>query len=225
MLSDDEFAWVREQCDGEFDHLLIGTSLPWLLTRALHDLEAWDELLCDGVRGRRVARFGEWLRRAADLEHWAAFRRSFERLANLIAEVAARPDAPATICVLSGDVHHAYTAQAWFPESTRPGGSPLSARIYQLTCSPLHNYVPAAMKVTFRVAWSRVAERVTRRLLGVLAPVPVPPVEWRRVSGPFFGNELAEFTADGRRASTVLWRSGRSLGEPMREVARLMLST
>lgn len=48
MVSKDEFAWLEEQVEGDYDHLLIGTSLPWLLTRALHDLEAWDEALCDG---------------------------------------------------------------------------------------------------------------------------------------------------------------------------------
>ena len=80
MVSKDEFAWITDQTEGDYDHLLIGTSLPWLLARALHDLEAWDEALCDGRRGKRLARFGEWLRRAADLEHWAAFRKSFESL-------------------------------------------------------------------------------------------------------------------------------------------------
>ena len=37
------------------DHLLVGTSLPWLLPRALHDLESWDEALCAGARGERMA--------------------------------------------------------------------------------------------------------------------------------------------------------------------------
>src|SRR5690606_7177257 len=104
----------EEQTDGDYDHLLIGTSLPWLLPRTMHDLEAWDEKLASGARGDRWARWAEKLRRAADLEHWAAFRDSFERLARLLLDVAAgrRAEtsgcAPATICVLSGDVHHAY---------------------------------------------------------------------------------------------------------------------
>ena len=49
MVSDAEFAWIEEQVAGDYDHLLIGTSLPWLLPRALHDLESWDEVLCDGA--------------------------------------------------------------------------------------------------------------------------------------------------------------------------------
>ena len=34
-----------------------------------------------------MARFGEWLRRAVDLEHWAAFRESFDRLTGLFARI------------------------------------------------------------------------------------------------------------------------------------------
>ena len=40
--------WVEAQVEGEYDHLLVGTSLPWLLARALHDIEAWNETLAAG---------------------------------------------------------------------------------------------------------------------------------------------------------------------------------
>jgi hypothetical protein len=217
MVSDDEFAWIEKQVGEPCDHLLIGTSLPWLLARALHDLEAWDEQLCDSRR-RPLARFGEWLRRAADLEHWAAFHDSFERLGALLACVAERADAPATICVLSGDVHHAYVAEVEFDR-------PVRSRVYQLTCSPLHNYVPLPMKAAFRVFWSRVMERFLRVLLGVVAKVPRPSMTWRCLDGPYFSNEVAEFVSDGRNAHTTL---SRSTGTPdtahLDEVARLRLT-
>jgi phosphodiesterase/alkaline phosphatase D-like protein len=196
MVGDSEMAWITEQADGDYDHLLIGTSLPWLLARALHDIEAWNEALADGARGQRIARWSESLRRAADLEHWAAFRRSFDGLGALIRDVAQGKHgtrAPATVCVLSGDVHHAYVAKASFDE-------PVHAQVYQLTCSPLHNYVPTAMKVAFRVAWSRMARNCTRTLLDVVTKVPRPTVSWQREAGPFFGNELMTFTAAGRLA-------------------------
>ncbi len=218
MVSDDEFAWIEKQLAETCDHLLIGTSLPWLLARALHDVEAWDEQLCQSRR-RPLARFGEWLRRAADLEHWAAFHDSFERLGSLLAAVAERADAPATICVLSGDVHHAYVAEAHFDR-------PVRSRIYQLTCSPLHNYVPLPMKVAFRVFWSRAMERLLRLVLGVVAKVPAPSVTWRRQDGPYFSNEVAEFVSEGRAAYTTL---SRSQGTPdtahLDEVGRLRLTT
>ncbi|MEO8570134.1 MAG: alkaline phosphatase D family protein, partial [Chloroflexota bacterium] len=88
MVSEEEFRWIEAQAtEGTYDHLVIGTSLPWLLPRALHDVESWDEGLARGTRGRLLARFGEWLRRAVDLEHWAAFRASFDLLADLFARI------------------------------------------------------------------------------------------------------------------------------------------
>jgi hypothetical protein len=200
MVANEELTWISEQADGDYDHLLIGTSLPWLLARALHDIESWNEALADGVRGARLARWSESLRRAADLEHWAAFHSSFEKLADLIREVAQGKRggrAPATVCVLSGDVHHAYVARAIYDE-------PMDAQVYQLTCSPLHNYVPTAMKVAFRLAWSRLAERTTRSLLSVLTRVPRTELNWTREAGPYFGNELMTFTAAGRIALVEL---------------------
>jgi PhoD-like phosphatase len=217
MVSEGEFAWIEKQIDGDYDHLLIGTSLPWLLARALHDLESWDEALCDGSHSRRLARFGEWLRRAADLEHWASFRRSFDRLADLIAADGERPDPPATICVLSGDVHHAYAAEASLPGAVR-------SRVYQLTCSPLHNFVPPFMKLAFRIFWSRLMERTFRVLLAVVCRVPPTTVSWKRLQGPFFGNELAEFIARGRSAEAILRESPPGDEARLQEVARLTLT-
>ena len=34
MISDDEFGWIEQQVeDGEFEHLVVATSMPWLLPR------------------------------------------------------------------------------------------------------------------------------------------------------------------------------------------------
>jgi hypothetical protein len=208
ILSEAEFRWIEEQVEGTYDHLLIGTSLPWLLARALHDIEAWNEVLAAGSRGPRLARWSESLRRGADLEHWAAFRASFDRLAELFACVGRGQHAvsggrpPATVCVLSGDVHHAYAAEAHFPDES------VRSRVYQLTCSPVHNYVPAVMKVAFRISWSRVAEAVTRFLLTRVSKVPPQPLTWSRLAGPYYGNEIATLTLDGRQARVVIERAG-----------------
>jgi hypothetical protein len=219
MVSVEEFRWIAEATEGDYDHLLIGTSLPWLLPRSLHDLEAWDEVLADRREGSRRQRFGEWLRRAGDLEHWASFRKSFEALGELIAAVGRRTNAPASICVLSGDVHHAYMARARFPQ-------PVKSAVYQLTCSPLHNYVPWFMKVFFRVFWSRVAAQTVRLVLRPGAKVPRTDLDWDKLSGPHFGNELAEFVAHGRAAYTVLRKSAPARShEELVELARLNLAS
>lgn len=219
MLDEAEARWVRDQVldgrrtedrgadgggpggppgRGPYDHLLIGTSLPWLLPPFIHDVESWDSALCGGERGPRWARFGERLRRAADLEHWAAFPDSFEDLAALIAEAGSGPDAPATVCVLSGDVHHAYVAEP----SWTAGDGP-DARIVQLTCSPVHNSVPGYMKLGFRFSWSGPARRLGHALIrhGRIAR---SSVNWRKTGGPWFGNQLMTLTLRGRSAGLRL---------------------
>ncbi|MEV4970062.1 alkaline phosphatase D family protein [Streptomyces scopuliridis] len=209
MLDEAEARWVRDQVldgrstgdasgPGPYDHLLIGTSLPWLLPPFIHDVESWDSALCGGERGPRWARFGERLRRAADLEHWAAFPDSFEELTALIAEAGSGPDAPATVCVLSGDVHHAYVAEP----SWTAGDGP-DARIAQLTCSPVHNSVPGYMKLGFRFGWSGLARRLGHALIrhGRITP---SSVNWRKTGGPWFGNQLMTLTLHGRSADLRL---------------------
>ncbi|MFF5184851.1 alkaline phosphatase D family protein [Streptomyces sp. NPDC000345] len=198
MLGRGEAEWLREQVlqdPGSYDHLLIGTSLPWLLPHLVHDVEAWNAALCRGDRGARWARFGERLRRAADLEHWAAFPGSFAALAELIAEAGSGPDAPATVLVLSGDVHHAYIAEPRWPGGA---GGP-DARVLQLTCSPVHNSVPLSIRMGFRFGWSAAARALGRRFARH-GGLPRPPVGWRRTGGPWFGNQLMSLALNGRSA-------------------------
>ncbi|MEU0443673.1 alkaline phosphatase D family protein [Streptomyces sp. NPDC006186] len=224
MLDPGTAAWLREQAldaPGTCDHLLVGTSLPWLLPHLVHDVEAWDAALCRGVRGARWARFGEWLRRRADLEHWAAFTESFAEFTDLVAEVASAPDGPATVLVLSGDVHHAYVAEARWPAGADGGGrggggdgadggqgadrgsGSVSAHVLQLTCSPVHNSVPLSMRVGFRFGWSAAARALGRRFARH-GRVPRPPVSWRRTGGPWFGNQIMTLTLRGRDATLRL---------------------
>ncbi|MFF4584217.1 alkaline phosphatase D family protein [Streptomyces sp. NPDC001388] len=198
MLGRGEAEWLREQVlqdPGSYDHLLIGTSLPWLLPHLVHDVEAWNAALCRGDRGARWARFGERLRRAADLEHWAAFPDSFAALSELIAEAGSGPDAPATVLVLSGDVHHAYIAEPRWPGGA---GGP-EARVLQLTCSPVHNSVPLSIRMGFRFGWSAAARALGRRFTRH-GGLPRPPVGWRRTGGPWFGNQLMSLALNGRSA-------------------------
>ncbi|MFF9451843.1 alkaline phosphatase D family protein [Streptomyces flaveolus] len=200
MLDPGEAAWLREQVldgrdDGEapYDHLLVGTSLPWLLPHLVHDLETWNAAVCGGERGARWARLGERIRRGADLEHWPAFPASFDALAGLIADAGTGPGAPATVSVLSGDVHHAYVAEPSWP------GRDTDARVVQLTCSPVHNSVPLSMRLGFRFGWSAPARALGRRIArhGRCSP---PAVSWRRTGGPWFGNQLMTLTLRGRSA-------------------------
>ncbi|MFF5364999.1 alkaline phosphatase D family protein [Streptomyces scabiei] len=213
MLDPGEAQWLRTQAldaRGSYDHLLIGTSLPWLLPHLVHDAESWSAALCRGERGERWARFGEKLRRGADLEHWAAFPSSFEDLTRLIAEAGSGADAPATVLVLSGDVHHAYVAEPSWPKDTRDGvpGRPAvpDARVLQLTCSPVHNSIPLTIKLGFRFGWSGTG-RVLGRWFGRHGRGARPSIDWRRTDGPWFGNHLMTLTLRGRSARLRLDRA------------------
>jgi hypothetical protein len=198
MLDDAEFDWVeaamRRAVDEGVDHLIVGTSLPWLLPHAIHHLERWNETLNVRHEGRWRGRLAEQIRQAADLEHWAAFGNSFERLGRALTAVA-RGDhgrAPATAIVLSGDVHHAYAAELVSPDG-------LDARVHQLTVSPLHNQAPHPIRVGFRIGWSRWAERFTASLARLVKAEP-STLEWEKQAGPFFGNQIGELILSGRAA-------------------------
>jgi hypothetical protein len=207
ILDDQEFGWVEAAVQNAVtdgvDHLLIGTSLPWLLPHSVHDLERWNETLSVRHAGRPLGRLAEKLRQAADLEHWAAFGHSFERLGRTLVSLGRGEmgRAPATALVLSGDVHHAYVA-----ELVEPGG--LDTRVHQLTVSPLHNSAPHAIEIGFQVGWSRWARALTGGLRA-LARVPHSPLQWRKQAGPFFGNELGELVLEGRDARFKLWATSR----------------
>lgn len=205
MLDPAEHRWLRENAlagHGGYDHLLIGSSLPWLMPPLVHDAEVWNAALCRGDRGPRWARIGEDLRRRADLEHWAAFPASFAALSDLIEEVGTGPRAPATVMVLSGDVHHAYVAEPRIPTA---------ARVFQLTCSPVHNSIHSAVRFGFRLGWSRTG-RWLGRAFSRHGRTGRPPLSWRRTGGPWFGNQLMTLSLAGRTAR--LWldqaRSGGS---------------
>ncbi|HEX5741828.1 MAG TPA: alkaline phosphatase D family protein [Pilimelia sp.] len=213
MLAEQDWHWLADHATGEADHLLVGASLPWLLPPAVHHLEAVSERLAESGRAG-VRRLGERLRLALDLEHWAAFRSSFDRLGALWAQVGSAPRAPATISVLSGDVHHSYVAEALLPAAVR-------ARVHQLTCSPLHNDVPEFMRPFLRVGWWRAAAVAARALARALR-LPAPSVRWRRLAGPYFHNALGTLTLRGRHAHVLF--EGTAADGRLRPVAEVTLS-
>ena len=114
MVDADEWDWIVEHARGDYDHLIIASTLPVFMLPAIHHLEAWNEAVCAGAWGKLAARLGERARRSVDLEHWPAFGRSFATMLELLSELAAGRDGaqpPATIALLGGDVHTAYEAE------------------------------------------------------------------------------------------------------------------
>jgi len=217
MIGENEFRWLEakaEEHPESLDHLMLASSVPWLMPPAIGDLETLNERAAerDGWRGK----LGEKLREAGDFEHWAAFYKSFLRMGEMIARIADQPDGPATISVLSGDVHHSYAARAEL-DGVSPGGS----TVHQLVCSPVHNYVPLFIKPVFMLGWTRPAAAVIRwwvRRRGV----PSPPLTWRDVCGPLFGNTIATVAVNGRDAEVFFEQPRKTT--TLEEVGRVSLS-
>ena len=223
MVDADEWDWIAEHATGDVDHLLIGTSLPLFMGPALHCLEAWNEAVCDGAWGRRAAKLGEKLRQALDLEHWPAFQDVVPRAcASCCATVGAgrRGEAPATIGVLSGDVHHAYLAEVGFP----PGAGVRVARSGRRSARRSATRSTRNERRAILAGWTRAAGERIGRVAGARAGVPDPPVRWRLAhEEPWFNNQVAHARARrARRATFVLEKaipSERGQGHPSLEIA------
>jgi hypothetical protein len=201
MVDAGEWRWITEHATGDIDHLIIGTSLPVLLGPGLHYLEAWNEAVCDGAWGSLAARLGEKVRRAVDLEHWAAFGTSFTALWGFLGDVAAgrHGEPPATIALLSGDVHHAYLADVAFPRAVRA-----RSHVCQAVCSPFRNPLDQRERRAIRFTWTRAGTAIARALARA-AGVEDPPVRWRLChEEPWFDNQVATLALEGRQATFAL---------------------
>jgi hypothetical protein len=202
MLDDRELEWLDGQMRGDVKHLLVGTSLPFLLPPGLHHLEAWDEAVAAGAWGRRSARWGEKLRQLVDLEHWGAFQGSFQAVARMAVEVAdgRRGARPQTVTFLSGDVHHSYVSEV------QRAGWAGSSRIIQVVCSPVRNPLPRKMRFATAALAYAVAGPVGK-VVARSAKVPDAPFTWKNLAGPWFDNTLAvlEDRGDGL---ALWWRTG-----------------
>ena len=198
MLDPQEWRWLEQQVAGDFDHLLIGTSLPFLLAPGLHYLESWNEAVCNGAWGGPAAIAGEAVRQALDLEHWAAFGSSLNRVMEMVRELGSSDRAPASIVALSGDVHHAYLAEVGFPR-----GTAMRSSVFQATCSPFRNPLDDHERRMIRFACGR-GGTLVGKLLARAAGVGDPPVRWRFThDDPFFDNQVCFLELDGRRSR--LW--------------------
>ena len=147
-----------------------------------------------------MARASEKIRRELDFDHWAAFRESFHKLRELLHEVACgkRGSKPASVIVLSGDVHHAYLCEVAYPKAGN-GGSADRAPVYQAVCSPYRNPLDEKERrvVRWGFQWPMTA---VAQLLARTAGADEPGIRWRTLEGPCFDNQVATLEIDGRSA-------------------------
>ncbi len=214
MLDAVEWDWLVDHARADVDHLLIGTTLPYLMLPGIHHLEGWDESTARGAWGRTYAKVAERARRSIDLEHWPAFRASFNALTELIVERASSEHAPASILVLSGDVHNSYVTEAHHPQLDR---SP--TRVHQLVMSPLRNPLQRRIQRANQFLRTDVANRVLRGLAR-RAGVVDPPVHWTVDQGPWFDNGVMTVEIHDRSAmvavETAIHKGGTQLLRPRR---------
>jgi len=218
MIDDEEWDWIVDHSSGAFDHVIIASTLPVFLPIGIHHLQAWNEALCSGRWGRLAASLSERLRRAVDLEHWAAFNPSFEQLCDWLRTIAAGTEnaaPPASILLLGGDVHCSSVSEVDL-------GSARSSRVHQLVCSPFRNPLSTKERRIVQATGSRLAAKLFGRL-AKLAKVPPPTASWTPIREPTFENGLGELVLEGRSASVTLRRSPREGEDPELLVAEQSL--
>ena len=116
----------------------------------MHELEAWNEAVCEGAWGRLAARLGEEMRQGARPRALGGVRRLLRAFVPARRRRRARASAgepPATIVALSGDVHHAYLAEVGVPAGAA------SERVYQAVCSPFRNPLDEHERRGIRACW------------------------------------------------------------------------
>ncbi|MBN6052985.1 alkaline phosphatase family protein [Nonomuraea sp. RK-328] len=199
MLDAGEWQWLVDEVGKPAERLVIGSSIPFLLPEGVHSVQNWNEALCDGKWGRVAARLSEKFRQAVDLEHWAAFRRSFDDLARLLVDVG-KPT-----LILSGDVHYSYVAKAD------------AGRIHQVVCSPIRNPLSPLLRWANVITQFGVATLVGG-WLARSARIPRPPFRWRVTEGPWFQNALATLTFPDR----ATWYQ--SSGNTVKEIASVRIT-
>jgi phosphodiesterase/alkaline phosphatase D-like protein len=200
MVDDAEWQWIVDACQADVDHLLIGTSLPVFVPGGLHDLQIWNEAICDGAWGRLGRKIGEWMRVKADMEDWPAFVQSFDAIVELLQQLGegSRSNAPATISVLSGDIHLSYTAEIHFPAATE-----MASRVHQLVSSPIRNALTPPERAIMRFGTSRVGRRLGRIVRRTVHRHRAT-VSWTVDRGPVFANSLGEIRFDERSAQLTM---------------------
>ncbi|TWD81601.1 PhoD-like phosphatase [Kribbella amoyensis] len=194
MVDAHEWEWVRRhtvEATEPIHHLLLASTLPFLLTPGLHHLEGWDEAISSGAWGKRGARVGERIRQGMDLEHWASFRKSFDDVTDLMADLVRGEDPPTSILMLSGDVHCSYLAEARLTDVEHPGTA-----IRQLTMSPFRNPIPRHIQLANKLLGTRGMTYLLHKLARSAGVTDVA-ADWRTAYGPWFDNGVMTVTISG----------------------------
>jgi len=183
------------------EHLVLVSSLPTYVPGGLHDLQVWNEALCNGAWGRHFVRVGERMRRSLDLEDWPAFSHSFSRLTELLVAIATDAHAPSTICLIAGDIHFSYVAPIALDQRQH-----VKSKVHQIAISPIRNVLVPRDRRVLRFGVSRIG-RFIARLLRRTARGPETGATWHSGEGPIFDNALGSLRFDRNAASLLIERA------------------
>jgi hypothetical protein len=161
-MSEDEWEWVKDRVDGEHDHLLLASSLPFLLSDGMHDVEAWSEAVTNGVWGKRMQPLGEKVRIGANLDHWACFQQSYREFEELVIDVATGQcgEPPKSMVLFGGDVHHCFVTEVGLPADCPPG----KTKVWQAVCSGLRKELQASERLVLAFGHTWIAAKIGRKL-------------------------------------------------------------
>ena len=182
MLDDDELAWLDEQMRGDVDHLLIGTSLPFLLPPGLHYVEAWSEALGQGragASGRPAS-----ARSSGRPSTSSTGRRSRTRFQRGRADGRRGRRRRARRGAADGHVPVRRRAPQLRRRGLRPRRrlAPARSRIMQAVCSPIRNPLPRKMRFATAVLAYGVAGPIGH-VVARSAKVPDAPLRWQHAQG------------------------------------------
>ena len=184
MVQQSEWDMVAQAAHDAVGHVMFVTSLPVYIADGIHDLQTWNERVCEaGVWGGWGRRLGERVRRSLDLEDWPAFPTSFAAFGELISSLQHRDSPPASIVVASGDIHFSYAARVeQFSDAPGP-------EVWQVVSSPIRNALipPERGAMRFAITRSgRVVGALLRRASRGIDTRPGLAVE----AGPYFANNM-----------------------------------
>lgn len=195
MMSTDEWEWVKERADGDFKHLLLASSVPFLLPDGMHDVEAWSEAVTNGAWGERLTPLGEKVRISANLDHWACFQQSYRELEQLVIDVATgecTDEPPDTIVMLGGDVHHCFLTDVTLPTEAHHA----QTKVWHAVCSGLRKELQLSERLVLAFGHTWLAAKIGRALA---AAVNVRPrrLGTRITTRPRFRNQIGTLEVAG----------------------------
>lgn len=216
IMSLDEWEWVKDRANGERRHLIMVSSLPFMLPHGMHDVEAWSESVGDGAWGKRLAPLGEKVRMTANLDHWACFQRSYREMEQLVIDISTGQcgDPPDTMVMLGGDVHHCFVSEIAFPADARP----VHTKVWHAVCSGLRKELQLSERMVLGFGHTWIAAKLGR-LLAASANVRPPRLKWEATTRPRFRNQIGTLEiADGEVGIRIEQAAGRWRDPQLRTV-------